>query len=294
MANELALMLARKRQFDTETDVLRQKDAQLREQIIGLRGQAEGLERQHSLLEQEAQGARQLHASGYATKTRILALERDLAKLQAEAGLRRADIARAEQAIAQVTLEIAKVERARLSEITDQLRTSQSRLAELRPRIDAAQDVVDRTVIAAPASGAVVGLTVFTEGGVVQAGAKLLDIVPRDNPLMVEARLRIDDVNQVAPGKRADVRLTSIHHSERPRISGEVVTVSADRLTDERSGQPYYAVQVRLDPGDVAKARMELQAGMQAEVIVTTRARTLIGYLVGPLADEVTGAFREK
>jgi HlyD family secretion protein len=135
---------------------------------------------------------------------------------------------------------------------------------------------------------------VFTEGGVIQPGEKLLDVVPLANPLIVEARLRLGDVNEVMPGRRADVRLTGINHVERPTINGVVQTVSADRLTDKDSGEGYYALQVALNADDVKKSRVELQAGMPAEVIVTTRPRTLFEYLISPLRDEITGAFRER
>jgi HlyD family type I secretion membrane fusion protein len=199
-----------------------------------------------------------------------------------------------QQQIAQNDLEMAKVERARMSEITDQLRATENKLAELAPKIDAATDVVTRTRITAPATGSVVGLDVFTEGGVVQPGAKLMDIVPSDNPLIVAARLKLSDINDVAVGRRAEVQLTGVNYVERPRLYGAVQTVSADRLTDDKSGQGYYAVEVALDPDDVKKSRIELQAGMPAEVIVPTRPRTLFEYLLGPLRDELTRAFRER
>jgi HlyD family secretion protein len=154
--------------------------------------------------------------------------------------------------------------------------------------------VVTRTRITAPASGSVVGLDVFTEGGVVQPGARLMDIVPSDNPLIVAAKLRLSDINDVSVGRRAEVRLTGVNYVERPRLYGTVKTVSADRLTDDKSGEGYFAVEVALEPDDVKKSRVDLQAGMPAEVIVPTRPRTLFEYLLGPLRDELTRAFRER
>jgi HlyD family secretion protein len=294
LANERAILAARQRQHATETEVLRQKVNQLDEQVRGTTAQLNGLERQTELFTEEADGAKQLLALGYTPKNRVLAMERDLAKLEADAGAKRAEIARAREAIAETELEIARLDRARLTEITDQLRETQSRIVELAPRIDAARDVLQRTLITAPADGAVVGLSVFTVGGVVQAGARLLDIVPSKNALMVEARLPIGDVSQLAPGRPADVRLVSINHAERPKITGEIATVSADRLTDERTGEPYYLIRVRMSPDDVGKSKVDLQPGMAAEIIVTTQPRTLIEYLVSPLTDEITRAFREK
>lgn len=294
MANERALMTSRWRQFETETGVQRQTLAGLTEKVDGLKAQLDGIERQHQLVEEEAEGSRSLLAKGLTPKTRVLALEREIARLLADAGAKRSEIANAREGIKGAELEIARLERQRVNEITGELRDVQAKLVELNPKLDAARDVLARTMITAPATGAVVGLSVFTEGGVVQPGAKMLDVVPSGDPLIAEAELRLTDVNEVKTGQTADVRLTSFTRNERPTISGEVLTVSADRLTDERSGEGYYAVQIRLDPADVDKANVELSAGMPAEIIVTTRPRTLIDYLVGPMVDEITGAFRER
>jgi HlyD family secretion protein len=294
MANETAMMAARKHQFAAETAVLRGKIKELESQITGTQAQLAGTEKQRELLTDEMNGAQHLFAQGYTPKTRILALQREDAKLQADIGAQQAGIAGMQQQIAQNDLEIARVERARMSEITDQLRATENKLAELTPKIDAATDVMARTQITAPATGSVVGLDVFTEGGVIQPGARLMDIVPTDNPLIAAAKLKLSDINDVAVGHRAEVQLTGVNYIERPRLYGTVHTVSADRLTDDKSGQGYYAVEVALDPNDVKKSRIDLQAGMPAEVIVPTRPRTLFEYLLGPLRDEIARAFRER
>lgn len=295
MANEVAMMAARKHQFEAETAVLKGKTAELTAQIGGTQAQLTGTEKQRELLSDEMNGAQRLYEQGYTPKTRILALQREDAKLQADIGAQRATIAGMQQQIAQNEAEIAKAERARMSEITDQLRSTENKLAELMPKVDAATDVVTRTQIRAPATGSVVGLDVFTEGGVIQPGAKLMDIVPSDNPLIVDAQLKLSDINDVTVGRRAEIRLTGVNYVERPRLYGTVRTVSADRVTNDKAGGPgYYAVEVSLEPEDVKKSRIELQSGMPAEVIVPTRPRTLFEYLFGPLRDELTRAFRER
>lgn len=294
IANELAILGARRRQHHTAADIFRQKAAQVGELRRGLQAQIEGLTRQRGLVDEEAAGARTLLASGYTPRTRVLGLERDLARIDAEIGARQAELTRAQEAVGETELEIARLERAMVAEVTEQLRQTQSQLAELAPKILVARDTLARTEITAPATGTVVSATVFTEGGVVQAGAKLLDIVPADNPLMVDARLPIGDVSEVSRGQVADVRLVSVNRSERPHIRGEVVLISADRSVDERSGTAYYPIRVRMNPDDVRNARMELKSGMAAEIVVTTRPRSLVDYLIGPLADEISGSFREK
>ena len=294
IANELSVMTARTRQFESESGMLRAKVQQLEEQMGGTKAQIEGLERQRALLEEEAKGARELLEKGYTPKIRVLALERTAAQLDADRGAKLSERGSAAQAIGEARLGIARLERSRVSEITDELRKAQSSLAELGPKLDAARDVLNRTRIAAPASGSVVGLAAFTEGGVIQPGARVLDIVPSDDPLIVDARLQLADVNEVQPGFAADVRLTGVARNERPRLRGEVLTVSADKLTDDRSGKGYYSLRVKLNEDDIKAARVPLQAGMPTETIVTTRPRTLVQYIFGPLIDELTGAFREK
>lgn len=293
-ASEAAILSARQRQYESETGTLQQRIAQLNEQIAGSSAQSLGLQRQGDLIGQELSGARKLAESGYTPKTRVMALDRTAAQLEADLGLANANTAKARQAIGETEIELAKLERTRVTEITSELRTAQGKLAQLAPKIDAAKDRLARTQIAAPATGAVVSLAVFTEGGVIQPGSRVLDIVPTDNELIAEGKLLLADVNEVTPGRDADIRLTSVPRAERPSIRGRILTVSADRLTDERSGEGYYSIQAALDPQDVKDARIDLQSGMPLEIVMPTRARTLIVYLIGPLLDEMTGAFREK
>lgn len=294
IANEMAILAARRRQHRTAADIFRQKAVQVGELRRGLQAQIEGLTRQRGLVEEEATGARTLLASGYTPRTRVLGLERDLARIDSDIGARQAELTRAQEAVGETELEIARLDRVMIAEVTEQLRQTQAKLAELAPKIVVARDALARTAITAPATGTVVSATVFTEGGVVQAGARLLDIVPADNPLTVEARLPLGDVSEVSRGQPADVRLVSINRTERPNIRGEVVLISADRTVDERSGTAYYPMRVTMNPEDVRNARVELKSGMAAEIVVTTRPRSLVDYLIGPLADEISGSFREK
>jgi len=205
-----------------------------------------------------------------------------------------AEAASLQQSIGEAKLGLAKLERERVTEITNDLRQVSSSLAENGPKLEAASDVLNRTAITAPSSGTVVGLSVFTEGGVIQPGAKLMDVVPQDDPLIVDARLQLTDIGDVRRAQPADVRLTSVPRNERPQIRGEIMTVSADKLTDDKTGKGYYAVRVKLNDDDVKASKVALQPGMPTEIIVTTRPRTLVGYLIGPLTDEISGAFREK
>ncbi|MHC1550916.1 HlyD family type I secretion periplasmic adaptor subunit [Phyllobacterium sp. K27] len=294
IANERAVMLARRQQYLAEKAMLSSKVSQLKEKIFGLDAQVEGLTKQGELLDRELKGAKELQVSGFTPMTRVLALERSSAELLANKGSRIAETATSKQEIDGAELAVARLERERISEITEQIRKVQSALAEAGPKLDAANDVMKRTVIKAPMSGSIVGLTVFTEGGVVQAGARLMDIVPDDSPFIVEARLPLSDINEIKPGLDADVKLTGIPRNDRPHIGGTVISVSADKITDTQSGASYFALRVELNQSDLQNSNIKLQAGMPVEVVIATRSRTLASYLFGPLLDEIGHAFREQ
>jgi HlyD family type I secretion membrane fusion protein len=294
VASERALMAARLRQHESAVTVVERRIEQLQTTRDGAEVEAMGLERQVALTEEELEAARTLLEQGYTPRPRVLALERDASQLRSALAAKRAEIASAAQAVAEAQAEIAGLERTRLATVTEELRDAEAALSAVEPKIAAAEDALLRTDIRAPASGEIVALSVFTEGGVVEAGAPLMEIVPSAAPFFVDARLRLTELHGIAAGQRAEIQLLSAPRSARPDLSGLVETVSADRLEDERTGEGYYAIQVRLDAEDVAATNFALQAGMPVQVVMPTEARTLIDYLTSPLFDEFDTALRER
>ena len=191
------------------------------------------LQDQHFLLEK-----------GLTQRPRVLELERAAAALQGQDGDIIGSIARAKQAIGEMQFQIIQAGNDRLNDVAKDLRDVQSKLVEVLPRLQAAQDVLDRTQIRTPYSGFVVDLGVFSVGAVIQRGERVMDIVPTENQLTVEANVNVDDIHEVHPGMRAEVHLTAYKQRAVPIIHGEVLDVSADRLTDKRTGQPYYTALV--------------------------------------------------
>lgn len=292
--NELSLFEARGRQHAANVDLVEQRMAQLREQAEGIRTQIEGLDRQAASLEEEAVGARRLLEEGFTPRTRVLELERAIDDARTQAGVRRSELMGIEKSIGEARLEIARLDQERLSDVTEQLQQTDTALADNRPKLEAAADVLARSEIRAPATGRVVGLSVFTEGGVIEAGTRLMDIVPGGTPLFVEAQLRLTDIGDVEEGQIADVRLVGMPRDVRPKLTATIRNISPDSLDDQATGERYYALQLALEPGELASVGMELQPGMPVQVVIETRPRTLVGYLTSPLLDEVTGAFRER
>jgi HlyD family type I secretion membrane fusion protein len=293
--DERALMAARLKQFNLQTGVQKHKVSQLKEIVNGLNEQIKRTQEQIVLLKEETEGARTLSQSGYTPKVRVLTLDRNVSVLESERAGKIAELARQQQAINEAELEIARQERQRLSDIIGELRTTRARITELGPQIELARDVVERTNLRAPATGFVVGLSVFTEGGVIKSGERILDIVPKDAPMLVEAKLPIRDVQEVKVGQTADIQLTGMHRSTRPYLRGEVSTISADRLSDEGStGEGYYLVKINLLDEDVERAGIVLHAGMPCDVVINTRERNFMGYLMGPLLDEISMSLKQR
>jgi HlyD family type I secretion membrane fusion protein len=192
-------------------------------------------------------------------------------------------------------LQIAQIRKQQLTEITKELSETQAKLLELRERMTAANDLLSRMEIPSPIDGYVVGLTTFTRGGVINRGDRLLDVVPADAELIIEAMVRPEDIESVKVGAIADVRLTAFKQRELPRIDGHVKNVSADRLTDQKSGTSFFTVLISLDQQQLVAAGLPaLQPGMPAEIFIRTNERTVLSYLLSPLAESLRHAFREK
>jgi HlyD family type I secretion membrane fusion protein len=202
---------------------------------------------------------------------------------------------RSRQSIEEQNLQAIQLQSDRSAQVASDLRDAQVKLLATAPQLEAARDTLRRTELRAPYSGYVVGLTVFSVGGVVKAGETLMDIVPHLGGLIVEATITVDDVKDVHPGMPAEVRLTAYKQRSVPTVAGKVVQVSADRLTDTRTGEGYYLAQIKVDEHELASMKdIRLAPGMPALVMIPTGERTALDYLLRPVLDSFKKAFREK
>lgn len=295
LTGQINLFEARRRAFDGQRQLQQQKIAQLKEQIGGYDAQVKSQQRQMALIEEEAKGTRELWQKGWAPKTKVLALDRTTASLDGQRGELVANIARSKQQIGEAELQILQLTKDRLSEVADQLRDAQTKLLDVEPKLRAARDVYDHLELKAPRSGYVVGLTAFTVGGVIAKGDHVLDIVPLESPLVVEGQVKPEEIEGLQVGAPAEVHLSAYKQRNVPKVRGTVTKVSADRLTDQKTNQAYYQIQVMLDQDELAALPMvQLQPGMPAEITVPTRERTALDYLLAPLAAGFHRALREK
>lgn len=293
--SQVELFDARNKSTEGQRGVIREKIEQLNAEARGGEAQIEAYGRQLASLRQELASLKPLVESGIVAKPRYLQLERSSAGLDGQAGEAAATVARARQGIAEQQRLSIQLGVDRASEAAKDLRDTQSKLAELMPKLGAARAVLDRTVIRSPYDGSVVGLTVFSTGGYIARGEKILDLVPEREDLIVEAMINVEDISDVHPGDAAQVHLTAYKQRTLPLIFGTVRQISADRLTDSRSGNPYYTAIVAVDPAELARAPgLKLYPGMPATVTVPTVARSAFAYFVSPLSAAFDRSFRER
>lgn len=289
------LFVSRQTALAGQVSLLKQKIAQTREQITGSRAVLTSRQQQLESTQGEVTGLRDLFKKGYVPRQRMLELERSAAELEGQVGEVKANVAKANQAINEATLQIAQLQADRAAQVAGDLREVQAKLAELGPKLKVAEDTLARTEIRAPYSGYVVGMTVFSVGGVIGHGEKIMDIVPDTKSLAVEATVNVEDIEGLHPDMDAQVRLTAYTQRSTPVMRARITQVSADRLTDSRSGQSYYAVQAKIPAEELAKQRnVKLFPGMPAMLVIPTGERTVLDYLLKPLTESINKAMREK
>ncbi len=276
--------------------LLRQKEERADEEARGLAAQKRSVEKQLRLITQQLAGLRELLAKGYARKQRVLELEREAESLEGERGGLASDIARTRTNALEARLEIAAVDEDFREEVTAELDDARAKILDLGERKTALDDQSRRTRIVSPIDGKVVGLAVFTRGGVVQPGAPLMDIVPLEERLIIEARVSPTDIDKVVAGQGAVLRLSAFNQRSTPELNGVVDDVSGDALNDPNTGEPYYTVRVRIPEAERTRLPkgLDLKPGMPVEAMLQTGSRSALSYLVKPLNDAIARTFREE
>lgn len=270
-----------------QIDVQRQRIALLRAEIEGHEAQIANVVQQIDLITEEVDSKERLLAQGLIPKPEALRLRRAQSELEARKSEYKTAVAKARQQIAETELLIASGDAARLDEVAGELDKVITELTEKTNRLRASEDVLKRTTITAPVDGTVINLRFKTVGGVLQRGEPVLEIVPKDDTLVVEARVQPNDIRLVHPGQSAQVHLSAYSIRILPRIKGVVRFASADRVTDSHGNQSYFVVKVEIDRADLAARApgIELLPGMPAEVIFVNEDRTLLQFLLSPLTD---------
>ncbi|HYC94487.1 MAG TPA: HlyD family type I secretion periplasmic adaptor subunit [Sphingomicrobium sp.] len=290
---------ARRSSLSAQSHVLGQQTAQANESATGYRSKMVSSAEQERLIQAEIDALRPVAEKGFVSKSRMRALERAKAELQGQRGQYQANVAEARASASSGRLRQIEAEKGYRERASAELREVEFALGELLPKYRAARDQLERLRIRAPASGTVIGLSIFTVGGVIAPGQTLMDIVPAKADLVVEAKVAIDDADDLNVGQQAQVKFLGLHERNMPIIMGRVTRLSADSLVDEKSGEAFYTAEVRV-PGDqmetvkrVRGRNFEFRAGAPVAVLVPLKKRTALQYALEPLADTMWTAFRE-
>ncbi|MBT8765444.1 HlyD family type I secretion periplasmic adaptor subunit [Pseudomonas boanensis] len=295
IALQQRLFHTRRKALVGEISILHENLNGAEEQLNGLRQVQNTRVNQSNFLKQELDGVRSLAAEGYIPRNRMLELERNASELNGSMAQNIADIGRTRNQIAELKLRILQREQDFQKEVESQLTDVQKEATSLSEKLRSIDYQVDNTVIRSPIDGIVLGLNIATIGGVIQPGARIMDVIPDKEPLQVDAQVPVQAIDKMAPGLPVDITFPAFNHAQTPNIPGRVLTVAADRLVDEASKQPYYLAQVEVtDEGMKLLGVNNIRAGMPATVTIKTGERSLMSYLMKPLMGRVDTAFKEQ
>jgi HlyD family secretion protein len=292
---QLQILNTRRDLHNARKRVLRQRIEQANEQIKGFQAQISSASRQQELLAQEIAGKSQLQEKGLIPLPMLLALQRVEAEIAGRQGEYVAAIARTKQQIGETELELISRDSELADQIARELAKTRVDLANITERLTASRDVLSRTVITSPLSGTVVNMKFKTKGGVIRPGEPILDIVPADEALLINAQISPTDIDVIHAGLSAIVTLSAFSSRDTPRVHGVVREVSADRLVEEKTGRPYYLARVEVDRRELNRLgpTYKLVPGMPAEVLIVTSERTMFEYLFQPFVDSIRRSLRE-
>jgi HlyD family secretion protein len=295
LASEELLFKERANARRGQIDLLQSRISQLGEEIAGLDAQVASKTKQLELIAGELSGVQELYDKRLVPLARLTALQREAARIEGERGQLVSTIAETRSKIGETQLQIMRIDQDFRTDVVKELGESRGKEAELVERGVAAQDLLDRIEIRAPTSGVVHQLSVHTVGGVIRAGDQVMEIVPDSDDLQIEARLQPNEIDQVRTGQRAFVRFSAFNQRVTPQLTGTVAYVSADTSRDQQTNVSYFTVRVALSDDEVHRlAGLQLVPGMPAEVFMQTGSRTMVNYLLKPIADQMRRAFVEQ
>jgi HlyD family secretion protein len=278
-----------------QKDQLAKRVDQLKEELVGYESQVRAKTLEMELIEKQLVGARELWTKKLMPVTRFTELQRDAARLEGEHGVLIATMAQIKGKISETELQILQVDRDLNSDIGKEMREADAKIGELIKRQVAAQDQLKRIEVRAPGPGVVDQSTVHTVGGVVAPGETIMLIVPDQDSLKVEAKVAPQDVDQLHIGQPVSLRFSALDQRTSPVINGTLTNLSPDTTIDPKTEQRYYKVRVSLDPKEIARlGSAKIVPGMPVEVFVQTGDRTALSYLLKPLDDQISRAFKEQ
>lgn len=294
LAAQSALLDSRNATFQGQVDILQRRVQQLEEQNIGIREVIASRTEQTELIGEEIANVQDLYERGLESYPRLLALKRGNAEIAVEIASSKARIAENDERIGETELQLLTLHQQALEKTNADIADIQRQLAEIQSQMPSRADTLERTIVRAPTDGVVMNVLVTTESGIVRPGEPILEIVPDNSALVIDAKIRPTDIERVHAGMEARVILTAYRQRGLPLIHGVLRSVSADSLEDSRSGENYFLAKVEVNLEDLARVEgVTLKPGMPAEVMVLDGQQTLLNYLLSPFIDSFNRSFRE-
>ncbi|WP_262029037.1 HlyD family type I secretion periplasmic adaptor subunit [Microvirga sp. Mcv34] len=295
LSAERKYFTARREMFERRVDIQRKTIAQQVAELEAVKSQTEANTRQAELLDRELKAIAGLVEKGYAPRPRLTEMQTRESQLKGNAGELLSRKAKAEQAKAAAELEILSLGNDFQQQVASDIQTAQLELADTVGRIDAATDILRRVEIVSPEKGIVTNIRSHTLGSVIGAGQPILDIVPENEPLIVEAKIGLRDVDSVRVGAPVQIRLTAYNSRSTPPLAGKLTYLSADQQMDDRNNYAYFVARAEIAPESLkANSKVTLYPGMPAEVLIVNKPRRAVDYLLAPITESFDRAFREE
>ncbi|MGD9669014.1 MAG: HlyD family type I secretion periplasmic adaptor subunit [Hyphomicrobiaceae bacterium] len=295
VAAQKKIFRSRRNGFDGQVGILESRMNRLRDQIDGFTAEREASKKQFELAQEELATLASLYERRITTRVRLLASKREVFQLEGNIGRLGGQIASLTKEIGETELSLEQFRNTYMSQVLEELKQHQTKVLEFREKLNLAKEAAARTVIRAPTSGVVFSSQVHTVGGVLRGGETLLEIVPDRDRLIIEVRVRPQDVDYVHMGQPTEVRITAFKHRTTPPLNGEVTFISADTVTDSGTTEPHFVANVEVEASELRQLDVQhrLQPGMPAEAVIKTGRRTAMAYLLQPLAESFNRAWRE-
>jgi len=285
---------ARRAKLDTDRRIIMESLSGFKHYAEQLSQQKLSYEKQLQIINGQLQSLKSLSEEGYYPRNRFLDLERAAEDLRGKIAETSANQLRAQATVQEYMMRMSAIERDYLRDVEAELADIEKKLPGLRDSYNAIRDMLDKTEIKSPEDGIAMGLRVHTIGGVISPGQQILEIVPKNAELIVEAKLSPTHIEDVKKGQSADLHFVALDPKKTPILEGNVVYVSPDILTDEATKTPYYLVRVEIKEDSMKKIKKlnkEITPGMPVQVVIKTGSRTFLSYLFKPFLDRLAISF---
>lgn len=294
LLKEGALFRAQRHSLDSATTLMKTQRERVEQEIVAVQAQIAQAQNSLTLQRSDLEANRELIKQGFISSSRISQLDSVVLEYAAKLEERRTELARAAQRLVEIDLKIQSIRNDYVKAASDQLKATAQRLGEIEQEQRKSVDAAMRQVVTAPASGEIIDLKFTSPGAVVGPGEAIADIVPSDTQLLIEARIRPEDVSNVQLNQRARVKFTAFKYRNTTMVAGKVTYVSGDRLIDRQTNLPYYNVMILADAEALKSiGEFKLQAGMPAEVYIEGSKQTALQYLAEPITSTLRRAGRQ-